>query len=127
MKVQSFPCSVSATANFRQQFSHSLERQAFYVAFAVVVVGSHYNIADHLTVVTENVVVVDVAVVHEPVIVVVVHLCQGASLSACLLNQEEVHRSLRLGPVGRYLCLWADLLLGWRVGSHPRTPRPPSW
>ena len=96
--AQSFPCFVLATEDFQRQFSHSLELQVFYVAFAVVVVdavvGFRCNIAGHSTVATENVVVVAVDD-DEPVTVVgfavaVVHPCQVALPLVCLANQEQV-------------------------------------
>lgn len=119
MTAQSFPCSASAREDFLRQFSRNLERQVSYVAFAVVVavVGCHCNIAGHSMVATENAVVAAV--------VVVGHLCQVASLSVCLANQEQVPHRWTLGLEGRYSALL--LLLGWRPCSHPRTPRPPSW
>ena len=131
--AQSFPCSVLATEDSRRRFSHSLELQVFYVAFAVVVVdavvGFRCNIAGHSTVATENAVVV-VADDEQVTVVGVVRLCQVASPLVCLANQEQVlHRSM-LGPEGRYLSLLAGselLLLGWRPSSHLRTPRLPSW
>jgi len=112
-RAQSFPCSVSATEDFRRLFSHSLEPQAFYAAFVAVVdavVGFRCNIAVHSTVATENAVAVAV-VDDEPVtfagFAVVARLCQVAWPLVCLANQEQVLHRWTPGPEGRYLCLLA--------------------